>query len=303
MRELNRFDKKQHAEIFSDYLLVKGIENEVKDEKDGSFSLWVLDEEKLDDAHGMLEEFLNDPEKSKFRSSSNQAKQIRTEEKQANKRHQKMIEASKIQWSDVQSGRIGYVTLLSIIFCVGIFIISEFGRNHNVFQVFSITEYEISGNMIRWQPGLPEVFSGEIWRLISPILIHFGFIHILFNMLWLKSLGSEIENRISSVYLTSLILFIAVPSNLAQYLITGPSFGGMSGVVYGLLGFIWMKGKFDPESGFFLNKTILILMIGWFFISLTGLVGNVANIAHAVGLVCGMTWGYISAKIAEIRRK
>ena len=76
---------------------------------------------------------------------------------------------------------------------------------------------------------------------------------------------------------------------------------GMSGVVYGLLGYAWMKGRFDPGSGLLLHPQTVAMMLIWFFLCLTGLMGNIANTAHAVGLVLGIAWGYASSQMAHRR--
>jgi membrane associated rhomboid family serine protease len=141
---------------------------------------------------------------------------------------------------------------------------------------------------------LPEVRRGELWRLITPIFIHFSWMHILFNMLWLKDLGSMIEARQGSGFLTIMVLVTAIASNLAQFLAVGPDFGGMSGVVYALMGYIWIRGKLDPGSGLFLHPSTVMMMIIWFFVCWTGAVGHVANFAHAGGLLAGMAWGGLS---------
>ena len=160
-------------------------------------------------------------------------------------------------------------------------------------MVLFITEYDIIGN---WDRSLPEIRGGEIWRLFTPMFIHFGPIHLICNMLWLRDLGSMVEGRQSSLHLAILTLVIAACSNVAQFYIGGaPNFGGMSGVVYGLLGYVWMRGKFDPGSGLFLHPSTVIMMIIWFFACYTGLLGPIANTAHAVGLVMGMAWGYVSS--------
>jgi GlpG protein len=104
-----------------------------------------------------------------------------------------------------------------------------------------------------------------------------------------------IEGRQSWRMLAVLVLVIAVGSNLAQFFYAGPVFGGMSGVVYGLLGYIWMRGKFDPGSGLYLHPTTVTMMIIWFLACFTPFIPHVANGTHAAGLVIGLAWGYLSS--------
>jgi len=98
-----------------------------------------------------------------------------------------------------------------------------------------------------------------------------------------------------------MVLAIAIPSNLAQYAVSGPTFGGMSGVVYGLLGYIWIRGKFDPGAGLRLHPSTVTMMIAWYFLCWTGWVGPVANTIHTVGLLIGMGWGWLAARAANRR--
>jgi GlpG protein len=142
---------------------------------------------------------------------------------------------------------------------------------------------------------LPEIRRGEVWRLFTPIFLHLGFLHLFFNMLWLRDLGSMVEARQSSWLLLVLVAVFAAFSDLGQYLVTGGGFGGMSGVVYGLVGYIWIRGKYDPRSGLFLHSSTVTMMIIWFFVCLVGLMGPVANTAHGVGLLTGMAWGLLSS--------
>ena len=72
----------------------------------------------------------------------------------------------------------------------------------------------------------------------------------------------------------------------------------MSGVNYGLIGYVWIRGRCDRASGLHLDKESVIMSIAWFFICFTGWVGPIANYAHAAGLLCGMAWGWVSARIA-----
>lgn len=167
---------------------------------------------------------------------------------------------------------------------------SRLGTSIDTLEPLFITFY--------YNQGLPEIRSGEVWRLITPIFIHFGIMHLAFNMLWLWDLGGSIERIKGWRLFIPLILVIGVPSNLAEYSYSGPGFGGMSGIVYGLLGYIWMQGHFNPRFGLYLHKPIVVMMLIWFVLCWTGLVGNIANMAHTVGLLIGVIWGFTAAKIA-----
>jgi GlpG protein len=111
-------------------------------------------------------------------------------------------------------------------------------------------------------------------------------------MLWLFDLGGVVEVRQGSPRLGILVGVIAVISNLAQFYYGGPSFGGMSGVVYGLLAYIWVQGKLNPRFGLQLHQYIVYMMLIWFVVCWTGLLGPIANMAHTMGLVMGLILGW-----------
>lgn len=173
-------------------------------------------------------------------------------------------------------------TLIALSIIVALF--SKLGRDFQFLHVLFISEY---------RQGLPEIFSGQLWRLVTPIIIHFGIMHIVFNLLWLYQLGSAVEQHQNADRMFTLVMIIAVLSNLAQYIWSGPIFGGMSGVVYGLLGYVWAQGKYNPRAGIGLNQSTTVMMLVWFVVCWLGLVGNIANMAHTIGLVCGVVLGML----------
>ena len=85
------------------------------------------------------------------------------------------------------------------------------------------------------------IASQEWWRLITPTFLHFSLTHLIFNCLWIYILGSKIEiNDGRGIFLT-LFFISGLSSNLGQYFITGDYlFGGLSGAVYGLLGYCFI---------------------------------------------------------------
>ncbi|WP_371187962.1 rhomboid family intramembrane serine protease GlpG [Thalassotalea maritima] len=133
----------------------------------------------------------------------------------------------------------------------------------------------------------------EPWRLITPALFHFSLLHIAFNTMWWWYLGGQIERKFGSLCLLSLFAFSALASNTGQFLVSGEYFGGLSGVVYAVFGFVWIYGYLNPDRGIELSRPIIGFMLFWLVLGFTGLLPlNVANTAHLLGLISGIGFAY-----------
>ncbi len=157
-------------------------------------------------------------------------------------------------------------------------------------------------------PMFEKIRQGEIWRLFTPCLLHAAFLHILFNMAWVWVLCQQLEARLGKLKICLMIVIIAVISNTAQYLMSGPFFLGFSGVVVGMTGFIWMRQKVAPWEGYPLAKgmavflflfvlAMLVLEIITFSLRLFSIVHispPIANTAHIVGGLVGIGLGRLS---------
>ena len=129
---------------------------------------------------------------------------------------------------------------------------------------------------------------------MTPIFLHFGPLHLLFDMYMLYLLGSLVEARRGSWLLAGLVLASAVASNVGQYWQHGPNFGGMSGVDYALFGYCWMQSRFDPRRDIFISpRTVAMLMLWLFICMFSKSAGDIANTAHVVGLAIGLAAGYL----------
>jgi GlpG protein len=297
MRIIGHLPTEANASTFSDYLLVQGIHNSVEEEA-GKWAIWIHSEDEIPKATDLLNAFSANPRDPRFQQSRSVAAAIKEkeveEEEKAGKRH---FDRKKIFKSSTPYG-VGPLTLILIMASVAVAALTGIGGDSQMARHFMISSgYSTSA-------GLPEVFQGQVWRLVTPILLHFGFLHIFFNMMWLFDLGSMVEGRESTWKLLALVLVIGVLSNLGQFYFKGPIFGGMSGVIYGLLGYVWMRGKFDPASGLYLHPQTVAMMMIWFFVCLSGLIPGlrVANWAHGVGLGAGIAWGLLSSMYHNRRR-
>jgi GlpG protein len=159
-----------------------------------------------------------------------------------------------------------------------------------------------------YRPSLPEIRGGELWRLLTPAFLHFGIFHVVFNLMWTWELGRLIENRQGSALLLLLFIVSDVAANLAQYLVDGPVFGGMSGVVYALFGYVWIQGLTNPRFGVRLNPPVVYLLLGWFVICWTGILEKlfglgVANTAHTAGLLTGVLLSFGFTRLQRVRRR
>ncbi len=147
--------------------------------------------------------------------------------------------------------------------------------------------------------GVLEQMQGQYWRAITPAFLHMGWLHITFNCLWMWDLGTKVERVMGRFNMFMLFVVIALVSNVTQFMSSGSaSFGGLSGVVYGLLGFSWMGAYVQPRWGFRPSGPIMFFMVGWMFACMFGIVeglgfGKIANAAHASGLACGAMIGLV----------
>jgi len=301
MRLIGYLENEVQARRFGDFLYSRGVTSHTDLAADGRWQVWVIEDTDVEAVAPLFAQFRQSPDDPVFEQAARAAERqrLRDEKEQAPKRA-RAVDARTFFYSPPVP--VGILSIILIVISVIATILTKLGTDERFTPPLSISQYW-DGRHVLSPRNLSEVRHGEIWRLFTPIFLHLGYLHLLFNMLWLRDLGSMIEARKGWWMLLLLVLVLAGASNVAQYLYKGPNFGGMSGVVYGLLGYIWMQGKFNPASGLSLQPQTVMMMIIWFFLCFTGMVGPIANTVHTVGLVGGIAWGFLDAQLPTIMRR
>lgn len=178
-----------------------------------------------------------------------------------------------------------YITLLVTLVCVSIWIGIQFEGE--------ITDWD---QYNKWGfYSYQNILSGNLQGLITSNFVHEDFIHILFNLSWILTLGTKIEREIGRLKYLFLLLSSCLVSSGIQLLFSDTTGIGISGVVYSFIGFIWICGFSKDEFRNFLTKSdfnyAVIWLVGcWIFTYLE--LASIGNYAHLAGLVWGISFAY-----------
>jgi len=263
--------------------------NEIESDEP-NWAVWIQEEEHVEVARKELERFRLAPDHSDFASGSGRAEKVRQELKDEESKAEK-IRTRRDLFVSLEPYGPGQFTCVLIGLCVILAVLTNFGDNFGRANALYFTEMTDLVDRVRWNPVYPELRKGEIWRVITPILLHGSAFHLFFNMWWLFSFGSMIEARKGTGTLATLIIVSAAISNGLQAKYSGPFFLGISGVNYALFGYLWMKGMFHRGSGMGVEQSTVFILMAWFFLCLTPAIPGVANWCHGGGLVIGLAWG------------
>ncbi|GGO71826.1 rhomboid family intramembrane serine protease GlpG [Bowmanella pacifica] len=264
--QLIAFSQEAPAQLLANYLNQQGIAVRYN-HSDGEHPhcLILLDEDKWEAARLITQDFIRNPRQAKYQQAAwqqGEAVQLQPVARQVSPQLQMLLRSP--------------VTLLVLVACGLVYIGSLMGW-------FTQLQYWLSFQ----SPSLLSE-NHQWWRLLGPAFLHFSALHIVFNLLWWAMLGSQIEDKFGSVNLLLIFVLTALFSNYAQYLHTGPNFGGLSGVVYGVMGFVWWCGWLRPQWGLSLSKPLVGFILFWLVLGYADLLWvSVANTAHTVGLVSG----------------
>lgn len=290
MHLLAKFKNVRAAYAFADYLNVQGITCEVTVSQ-GQAVIHLHDRAQLAKAELELRAFLHHPTDKKYLSAS-------WEKADTNINRENIGEAYELgggqaakRWAET-----GAFTKFIIATCALVFLITAFGADQKMVSYFFFFS--------RWE----DVFDlSQIWRWVSPVFLHFGFLHFTFNLLWWWDIASLIEGMQGSARLFNIFMMLAIIPNLVQFSVNGHLFGGLSGVVFGVLGYVWVYGQVRQDYPLQMRPVIVLMMLIWLLVGFTGVLDNVigpmANEVHLAGLVCGGLLGAVYAMKDKLQPK
>ncbi len=275
MLMITSFTNPRVAQAFVDYMATQGVILTIQQHT--QTDVWLADESQASRVNAELARFLENPGDARYLAASWQAGHTGS-----GLRYQRFPFLATVR------EHAGPFTLGLMAACILVFILMSVVGDQQIML------------LLAWPYDASVEF--EFWRYFTHALMHFSFLHILFNLLWWWYLGGAVEKRLGSGKLIVLTLISALLSGFIQHKFGGPWFGGLSGVVYALMGYVWLRGERDPQSGIYLQRGLMTFALIWIIAGWFDLFGMaIANGAHVAGLAVGLAMAFADTLNARKR--
>lgn len=273
MYRVKQLDSTVNLAGFSQWLAGQGVPHRITEENDQQV-LWLENPQHAEPVLEALERFLAEPE---LREA-------------VDRQHRSPVFVGG-RWQP--SPKHAPLVLSAIVVAVLMVWVTSMGRNELSAALMMIDPRDFDWSTLagRIDALSSTLASGQVWRLLTPDFLHFSWTHIIFNSVMLWFLGSQIEWFDGRGRLLTLFVVTSIFSNGLQYLVSGPLFGGLSGVVYGILGYCWLSQRKLPRFQF--PSALVTFAVAWMVIGFTPFtemlgLGRMANEAHLGGFVSGV---------------
>lgn len=185
-----------------------------------------------------------------------------------------------------------YFTLVLGILCV----IATFGSWY--METYELWDYyEFCGYSDAYS-----IWGGAYWAYITSCFVHIDIVHLVLNLYVLFILGKAMELEIGWRKMCLFFLCSAFVSSGFEFIFSKDTGVGISGVLYGLVGYIWIARHKSILFEQTLTPRFYKQLIGWFLFGfvLTKYGGwNIGNIAHLSGLL----FGFAAASAFVMKRR
>ncbi len=259
------------AQAFIDYMASRHISIQMSPEGEGRVALWLIDAQHQVETEAELNRFLSEPNHKRYQAASWDVAETRKSQ----------FHYHTPSFLSMIKAKAGPVTLSIMLLCVVIFALQQLGFNQQIFQMLHFPA--LDGQ--QWQ----------LWRWLSHAVLHFSVMHIAFNILWWWQLGGDIEKKLGGLKLLQIFALSSALSGAGQYWVEGANFGGLSGVVYALVGYLWVVSTKAPQLGLTIPRQIVGFMLIWLVLGYMQPFMAIANTAHLAGLIAGVGIGWIDS--------
>lgn len=259
------------AQAFIDYMASRHISIQMSPEGEGRVALWLIDAQHQVETEAELNRFLSEPNHKRYQAASWDVAETRKNQ----------FHYHTPSFLSMIKAKAGPVTLSIMLLCVAIFALQQLGFNQQIFQMLHFPA--LDGQ--QWQ----------LWRWLSHAVLHFSVMHIAFNILWWWQLGGDIEKKLGGLKLLQIFAISSALSGAGQYWVEGANFGGLSGVVYALVGYLWVVSTKAPQLGLTIPRQIVGFMLVWLVLGYMQPFMAIANTAHLAGLIAGVGIGWIDS--------
>ncbi len=267
MMRITQFNNPRMAQAFVDYMATRGVTLRI--ERESHFVIMLDDESKLEMVENELAQFVRDPNHPRYQAAS-----WHSGSTESGLRY----ERTHI-WSSIRE-RAGPLTMTMMIACIAVFILMQ------------IVGDDVALDWLAWPADSSQYF--QVWRWFSHILLQFSWLAIVFNLMWWWYLGGAVEKRLGSGKLFVILVVSALLSGWMQAKFSGVLFGGLSSVTVALMGYCWLRGERDPESGIYLQRSLMGFVIVW--LALSQFVTHIANAAHITALLLGLAMAFVDTR-------
>jgi rhomboid protease GluP len=144
-------------------------------------------------------------------------------------------------------------------------------------------------------------FEGEYWRLLTSLFLHYGPLHLIFNLYALFIFGRGLEQAVGSIQFAICYLLSGLGSGLGVLLLrllslnSADQLVGASGCVMGLVGFwagLLLRHRHAPMAGRRLKNILVVVAVQTAFDLSTP---QISMAAHMSGLMTGVILGLLFA--------
>lgn len=139
----------------------------------------------------------------------------------------------------------------------------------------------------------PLIVAGQVWRLVTPLFVHIGIVHLAFNSYAIYAIGPQIERFFGTARFLSIYILSGAYGVLASFAFSPNLSAGASGAIFGLIGaqavfFYRYRKAFGWRGQRVFQNTLSVII---FNLIMTFTVSGIDIWGHVGGLLAGAALG------------